>query len=219
MKKLTQSTSTDLPPAKLFLDDLEEIDKILKESCSSYTLTIDEYELDSINEIKEIEERQDFYDLKITLDEFYFILNIGQYWSYIISEDTLLCIGIIEKIKPIIQKRRKRRFFTLFYPLILNVLLLFSVAIDKYYIDIYSGLIEYIILGIMMLLNIIILIDIISTFRNTTNKFTVFTTKKSTEQTNYFTKNKDQIISNSISAVIGGIFATLFRFILDQYTP
>src|SRR4028119_2265352 len=112
MKKIKQSIYTDLQKAKIFFDDLEEIDKILKESCSSYTITLDEYELDSINEIAEIKEKRDFHNLEIRLDEPRFSLIMDEDTSYIISKEDSLSIGIIERLKPIIRKRRKIYFLS-----------------------------------------------------------------------------------------------------------
>ncbi len=74
MKKIKQTIFTVLPRVKLFLDDLEEIDKILKESCSSYNITFNEKEskLSLINDaIQEIDKILELYSsYTITLDEY-----------------------------------------------------------------------------------------------------------------------------------------------------
>lgn len=257
MKKIKQSISTVLPTAKIFLDDLEEIDKILKESCSpynitfnknenelnsinvikedkileesysSYTITLDEYELSSIDEIKEIKEKQDFHNLKIELTKPYFYLNMDKFRTYIYSDEDALCIGIIEKIKPIIQKRRKP-YFQKVEPYILTgliiILLIFILFLTillfnpslKSYLNLYLDLIKNVILGTMILSSIfLIVITIFILFRfwnKNKNKFIVFTSKKSDEPSNLFIKNKDQIILSSISAAIGALLVTLFTW-------
>lgn len=183
MKKIKQTISTVLPRVKLFLDDLEEIDKILKESCSSYNITfnekesksnsindviqeidkilelyssytiiLDEYELESIDEIKEIEEKRDFYHLEIRLTKPFFVLEIDGFETHIHTREDSLCIGITERIKPIIQKRKP---FQLFY----------------------------------------IFIYLLDFFKNYNSQFIVFTTKKSNEQSNYFIENKGELIT------------------------
>lgn len=236
MKKIKQSISTVLPTAKIFLDDLEEIDKILRESCSSYninfneyelksinevkevhkiieetrkileesysfyTITLDEYKLDSINEIKEIEEKQHFHNLEITLTKPYFNLKMDEFSTHIYSEEDSLCIGIIERIKPIIKKRRKTYFqcwFDIFIFLV-NVLLLFINLLDSY-INLYSDFIGYIILATILPLDIIF---IRSVFKDDKSKFIVFTTKKSNEQSNYFIENKDELITKLFFGII-----------------
>ncbi|MEG4534370.1 hypothetical protein [Microcoleus sp. D2_18a_D3] len=194
MKKLKKQIHTFLPTAKIFLDDVEKIEEILKESCfstynitpnepkldsiceiqrtrelfeesySSYIIKLeDEYELESINEIIEIAEKQDFYNLEIVLTKPYFNLELDQFNTQIYCDDDSLCIGMIERIKPIILKRKTYFQHWLF-------------GINK--------------------------------------KFVVFTKERSNQKTNFFIKNKDQIILSSISAIIGALFATLFRFIL-----
>jgi len=199
-----------LPTVKLFLDDLQEIDKILRESCSSYnitfndnesklnlindaiqeidifelyssyTITLDEYELESIDEIKEIEEKQDFHNLQIRLTKPFFVLEIDEFDTHIYSREDSLCIGITERIKPIIQKRKK---FQLFY----------------------------------------IFIYLLNFFKNDSSKFIVFTTKKSNEQNNYFIENKDElitkaffgIITTGIGIFIGNKIIPWFTFLLN----
>ncbi len=196
MKKLKKPITTFLPTAKIFLDDVEKIEEILRESCSSYNITFnnpkldsineieeihklleesysfytieldEEYELDSINEINEINEiaeKQDFHNLEITLTRPYFYLKLDEFNTHICCDDDSLCIGIIERIKPIILKRKTRFQHWLH-------------GVD--------------------------------------NKFIVFTTERSNEKTNFFIKNKDQVILSSISMTIGGILVALFKFIL-----
>jgi len=214
MKKVKQSIHIPLLPAKLFLDDLEKIDEILKESGLSYKLTIDDYELDSIHEIQQIEEKQNFNELEITVNERYFNLSINGYATYIYSPDDSLYVGITEKIKPIIQKRKQISCFIELGLIIFNMLLVFSNLLNMYY-HFYSELIQHIFSVTVLVLNIII---IVSSLRNKTNKFIAFTAKRSNEKNNYFTKNKEQLITNSIisiiNLIIGGIGVTVLRFLL-----
>jgi hypothetical protein len=208
MKKIKQNITTYLSKAKLFFDDLEQIDKLLKESWSSYTLIIDEYELDSIDEIKSIEEKKDFHELEVRVRQPYFRLTIDQRRTYISSDDDPVCIGITEKIKPIFKKRTKIlddfHGFEWVLPMLLSWLNLF---LSHYYKDLYPDSIEYIIFGLIILLCIGIVV-----FGN--HKSIVFTTKKSNEESNYFTRNKDQVITILLSGLIGlatGIFIAWVR--------
>jgi hypothetical protein len=182
MKKLKKSISTYLPTAKIFLDDVEKIEEILRESCSSYNLPFnkpkldlinkdkeiyklieelqpypytikldEEYELHSISEIKEIEDKQDFHNLEILLMKPFFNLEFDEFNSHIYCDDDSLCLGILEKIKPIILKRKTRFLHGLY-------------GVDK--------------------------------------KFIVFTTKKSNEQSNYFIENKDELITKLFFGIV-----------------
>lgn len=267
MKKIKQLIPTVLPSAKIFFDDLEEIDKIIQESCSTYNITFnefnkseyelnsinvieeidklleesysfytitldDKYELDSINEInevKEIEEKQDFHKLKIRLTKPYFRLQTDEFSTEIYSDDDALCIGITERIKPIIQKRRKPYFevepylfkgvpILLIFALFLLILPILNPSLESY-INLYSAWIEYMTLGVGILLIIFLIIFTISmSWENNGNKFIVFTAKKSNEQNNLFIKNKDQIILSSISAAIGALLITLFTWFRVKLT-
>lgn len=229
MKKRKKSISTVLPTAKIFLDDLEEIDKIIRESCSSYNITfnkyeldsideikeihklleesyssyiitLDEYELDSINEIKEIEEKQDFHNLEITLRQPYFHLELDEFSTHIYSDEDSLCIGITERIKPIIQKRKTFSQLRLYiFICLLEFLLVFIILLDLL-MNLYPDLISYMIMGVTILVNIISGKFIF--FKDDSNKFIVFTTKKSTEQSNYFIDNKDELITKLFFGIL-----------------
>lgn len=214
MKKIQQPIHAHLLPAKLFLDDLEEIDEILKESGLSYKLTLDEYELDSVYEIQQIEEKQNFNKLEITLNERFFNLSIDGYMTYIYSPSNSLYVGITEKIKPIIQKRKQIYGFIELGLVIFNMLLVFSNLLNMYY-HFYSDLIQNMVSVTMLLLSIRI---VVSSLGNKKSKFIAFTTKRSNEKNNYFTKNKEQLLTNSIiniiNIIIGGIGVTVLRFLL-----
>ena len=79
MKKLKKSISTYLPTAKIFLDDVEKIEEILRESCSSYNIIFNDPKLDSMNEIQKtrlLEESYSFYTIE--LDEEYELNSINE---------------------------------------------------------------------------------------------------------------------------------------------
>jgi hypothetical protein len=243
MKKLKKSISTYLPRAKIFLDDVEKIEEILRESCSSYNIPFnkpksdfsfneneemytiledlhsfytikldDEYELYSINEIKEIEEKQDFTNLEIMLRKPYFRLEFDEFHTHIYCDDDSLCLGIIERIKPIILKRKT--YFQLsnyLFIYLVGFLLAIVLSIDVL-MNLYSDLIGWILIGISILWNIITVK--LTFFKDDNSKMIVFTTIKSNEKTNFFIKNKDQLILTSISATIIALLGTFLKFIL-----
>jgi hypothetical protein len=220
MKRIPPSIITPLSQAKLFLDDLEEIDKILTESWSSYILTIDEYELNSIHEITQIEGKQDFNKLEIRLTEprFSLILDGRPFGvSYISSSKDNQCIGTIERIKPIIKKRIIQQKYFIFFSIFL-FLLIFVDFLNKNY-NLYSGLIEDIVQITKLLLAVAIVLFVIGDFfiRTKWKGIIVFTNKRSNQQPNYFTRNKDQLITVLISGVISGIIGIVVGFSLAWF--
>lgn len=243
MKKLKKSISTNLPRAKIFLDDVEKIEEILRESCSAYNIPFnkpqldssindneemyeileelhrfytikldDEYELYSINEIKEIEDKQDFHNLEIMLRKPYFRLEFDEFHTHIYCNDDSLCLGIIEKIKPIILKRKTYFQLSNYLFIYLAQFLFTIVLLIDILMNLYSDLISWMLTGTSFLLNIITIKLIL--FKDDNSKFIVFTTIKSNEKTNFFIKNKDQLILTSISATIIALLGTFLKFIL-----
>ncbi len=54
MKKIAKSYWKNLPPVKLYLDDVEKIIEIMRESSSGVELTTDEYAFSDINDLLEL---------------------------------------------------------------------------------------------------------------------------------------------------------------------
>lgn len=247
MKKLKKSISTNFPRVKIFLDDVEKIEEILRESCSSYNIPFnkpksdfsfneneemytrledlhpfytikldDEYELYSINEIKEIEEKQDFHNLEIMLRKPYFRLEFDEFNTHIYCNDDSLCLGIIERIKPIILKRKTYFQMSQYIFIYLLQLLIAIVLLIDVLTHLYSDLISWMLIVTEFLL--IIISSKLTFFKDDNNKFIVFTTERSNEKTNLFIKNKDQIILSSISATIGALLITFFTWLRLIFT-
>lgn len=203
----------DLPIAKLYLDDLKKIDEILKENSLIYKVTLDEYELESIGEILSIKDKQEFTKLSIRAIEPHFYLSLGTSLTartWMSHEDDCTVLGVIEKIKPIIKERRNNwRFFS-------NILNFFLVIVVIILVWIYFETKNS---SILMFANVILWSFIFKSLFVKEKDVVVFKSINFEERTSYFTRNKDQIITNILSASIGlvtGIVLTFLKVKLDS---
>jgi len=211
MKKVNKSVFVVLSVVKLFLNDLEEIDAILKANSSSYKLTLDDYELESINEVREIDEKQDFHELKIQVSDPYISVEINKNGShiYLLSEDEIMSIGITEKLKKILKNRRNTwKYFYRYTTYFFVIVSILSLELSPVYYENH----KIILIGYAFWAFTILWCIVSFIFRNKNN--IVFTSKKYHEIDNYFVRNKDQLINSIVSGFIGllvGITVTWFR--------
>lgn len=56
IKKIEKSINIELPPIKIFLEDIKAIEEILKDNCESFKIETKDYQLDSCDEFQQISE-------------------------------------------------------------------------------------------------------------------------------------------------------------------
>jgi len=106
MKKLSQSISIFLSPVQLFIEDMELLEKVYKDNCESCTICTEEYELESIEELKQLDVKT------LSLVEFnsrnpYISLVISSAHTMIFTlEHDVKSTGIVTKLKDILTSRR-----------------------------------------------------------------------------------------------------------------
>lgn len=209
MKKHIPPLTTYLKGSKLYLDDLYEIINILKENQIYCKIFLDEYELelDEINNIASITEKEQFNRLEIKPEKLFqeksLNLKIDNYGISIFHQDDPFLIGIIEKIKKITEKRvtfmeryNKYNIFFSIITLFIYFLLLYFLPDEEY--------LRLIFLIVSVGLNLLYLYN----FEFNKQKV-IFIAKKYNEVDNYFTRHKDQIRTGIITSIIGAIIGSL----------
>jgi len=96
----------NLLPTKIYFEDLEEIIDILKEVSDKIEIKTEDYEVETIEELKELDQGEINY-LKLQVIEPYILIEIFTDDSIIyISEESLSTRGMLEKIKQIFRRDR-----------------------------------------------------------------------------------------------------------------
>lgn len=106
MKKLSQSISIFLSPVQLFIEDMELIEKVYKDNCESCTICTEEYELESIEELKQLDVKT-FSLVEFNSQHPYISLVISSAHTMIYSSaHDVKSTGIVTKIENILTSRR-----------------------------------------------------------------------------------------------------------------
>jgi hypothetical protein len=110
MKELRPSIRKNLPPLKLYLEDIEFLVKRLESISSRITIKTDTHEFENISEFSNTQ-KEALRKLQILSRDPYLIVELNQLSaSLYLSEDRPDARGVFEQIKSHLQKRRK--FFT-----------------------------------------------------------------------------------------------------------
>lgn len=212
MKKKIQTYSQYFKMPHLFLEDLENIERIIKEELNPV-----EYKLDSklfeYQEIKEIPE-----DTGLT-NEFHIqtispniIIDFDKFNSRIyVGDDDIKTVGAVKKITDIISKKERKLLWYLlelskiFAPILFYFPVLLGVLVGKEIIK--SNRILFLVLTIVIC--VVAVFWWIMGDHIIRKKFSVIEFIYKKTKSNLFTRNKDKIMINIIVAIIS-ILATIF---------
>jgi|GEM_PF-4302538 hypothetical protein len=120
MQKKHSTIEKRIPPCRLYKDDLEEICRVIDESCESYKIAIGEYEVNKYIEISELPMLVSS-DITISTNNPNVIVSLSGSYAKISSyNDDTINAGIVAKIEEIINKRTfpSLKFINLYYFLI-----------------------------------------------------------------------------------------------------
>lgn len=205
MKKREQSLSQDFKPMKLYYEDLEELYDIFKEHSGEVKVDADTYELDSIEEILKIK-KDNFTDLKIYAHNPYISLDFSKNAIRLyISDDTPFQRGLFEKLKRLL-KQKERYFISSLFSYYAYVLFLVVMSTLSFWEN------SYITYTVGILAVSLYIIQGIYTFK----WHSIIIPIHKSSKPSFFQRNKDQMITSIISAVIGGAIVLYLTKLLDK---
>ncbi|MGJ5632048.1 hypothetical protein [Nostoc sp. CALU 1950] len=216
MKKLPKQISVSLPSVSLYLKDIELIEEIFKSNCKSYTIVTEEYEFESVEELKQLESL-DFDEIRFKSQDPRVSLNISSLsTSSFISEDNAISTGILTKIKEILEPRvvpsiseisSRRATLNFIVSIVSLIVYLQNIII----IDVF---VKYIILIIQIGSLIVINSNLI--FKADKDKITVIIAKDTSKRTNFFLEHKNQIRLLIIGGLITLVVQVLVQWIKQK---
>ncbi|OGS34895.1 MAG: hypothetical protein A2474_07905 [Elusimicrobia bacterium RIFOXYC2_FULL_34_12] len=207
MKKMNQSFSQNFKMPHLFREDLEKIEDVIKElSPHRYGFEIKDFEYETIQEIPE--DTETLNNFKIQTYDPYISLNLNNFSASIYSNSNdIKVIGAIKKIIDIILVReRKFRWF------LAKKSWLLLVAFEIIYaviIILLCSVRKIIFLNAIFPLLFIAFIWSIISWNLSIRNFSITEFIYQKNKSNFFKKNKDQIILMVFAAIIGSL-ATIF---------
>lgn len=198
----------DFPPAKLYLNDLQEILEVFGQTCEEVTLKTSEYENVKPSEIEELIRRLDsgkFEDLYIIGRNPYVTLDLRSPGARAyVSESSAVQLGLISQIKDILQKRKKRYIIGIGYSFVGIPQLVMFVSAAR---------------GEWVLSIVAFLFSLLMIWRAVTyqmEKTLEVYTKPKIQNESFFDRKKDDVIIALISAFAGAFFTLLLMKWLGQ---
>jgi hypothetical protein len=209
MKKLVGSYSISLPPLKLFVDDIDEIIHIISEISENIQIRSENYELDNASDLLNLDV-DTINHLEVESNNPYISAEFSRSGARLyISTDDASSRGILEKIRQICFKRRRRfaSFVVKIWPsyvfVFIGVILMGISEINRVYFPL--GLLAFLVYIFLAIANYIV--DL--------RRYSIIVISKSTEHPNFLMRNSDEIIIGVGSAIIGGLIVLAITMLVN----
>jgi hypothetical protein len=203
MKKIGKSLSKNYLPVKLYLNDLFNIEDILKMYSNSIEIEAEGYQYSSIKELSEQLNINQITELKIIMSQPYTEINFYQQWAYIfVVADDIRGARLFIKLDELLKnKRRPLCFFYNYF--FINFIWTFIFSLN-FFVDKYR--IPYILLCVLGGFWIIWAIFV------RMRRHSLIIIAKDNGFVKFWMRKKDDIIINIMTALIAaalGVFGTL----------
>jgi len=216
MREIKKSYHKDFPPAKLYLDDLEEIVSIFHKVSPNVKISTDRYEFDGLDELPESgQEHLKFLELEL-MKPYLLSLSIGpREISFYSSEDELPARGVYNNIQSIL-KRRRRYFLPVSAIYILGWLLLnvagysLGMVIASGFSEMRSWAIISHLVGVILSVVIIVRLG----YLIIAGGHTIIITRRRKDAPSFLTRNLDKIILIIITALVTAVATLLLQVLI-----
>jgi len=206
MRKIAKSKSETIGPVILYFDDLGLLVDIFNEACESVEIETNGYELDNINEIKDLREEL-ITSLSIKGINPYVTLEFSPHSIRLyISEESFVQIGVLESVKNFLSIRaRKWSWLTQnSFGAGASIPIAFSFIIYAFNKpDLHSIGLATLTLGIAIMWNW-------SNYHGTLNRHTIiYPLENRRGKRTFFQRNKDQIVLIFLTAIVTSVITFL----------
>jgi len=208
MRKLRKPIIKELPPVKLYLDDLKSIHDLLQEKVKSIDITTEAYEVEDIKQLKDLEVKEIHY-LSIKCSNPYMSIEFRpSSASVYFAEDSTYNRGILSEIEDILNKRKSflRSFLTSSWAeLVLGGFVGFSFVAMLVMLKNESLAYFWLFLGLVLLS----IFFSVHSFRLGLWNYCTIALSKRKEENSFWKRNRDQILVATIAAIAGSL-VTIF---------
>lgn len=212
MKRKSKSISKQYLAIKIYLEDLESIERILKNSAKKFKVETDEYEFTSIAELKNQYKNTKPINLTISAWEPYIYIELNKLYVrlYCDSDDTSSS-GIYYRLDKILSSATRKPNFFYTYKSVF-VISLFSLIpnslINKIHPQALTLWKTLFILWFILVLRMLYIRGFNSSDINLVNKDAI---------QDFFSRNKDQIIVGLLNGAIGAILGVVLTVLAFRF--
>jgi hypothetical protein len=109
MKKLDKSINKEYPPVVIYLEDLEEIERVLKDNAKDFVITYGNFQYDSINELVGAVGAIKILEVELKARNPYTTIDLHKTWTRVyVSASETTAVGVFYQIEAIILRCRRR---------------------------------------------------------------------------------------------------------------
>jgi len=214
MRKVKKPIRKELPPVKLYLDDLESICAILKQGAKSIDITTEDYEVKDIKQLKNLEIKK-IHLLEIECREPYIHVEFYPSWATIyFAEDSTYNRGLLSQIEDVLNKRKVfiGRFLTSSWAPALSGMLV-GASFFAMVIMFARQLMSY--AWLCLALTLLFTLFTIFVFRIGLKCYSTIVLLERKERVSFWERNSDQILVAIIAALIGSLITIAALWIFN----
>lgn len=207
MQQLKQPIHKELPPLKVFLDEVRNIHSILAKHCRDVTIETARYEISDIDKLVDIGIEQT-HQLKFKAHNPYISIELQKSGAHIfIGEDSTLSRGILNEIEEALSmcRRKVARFLSKwwFVNFVLGLIFWSSIITT---IKLLEGLTVWVVCSVLAIIYIYLWVY---GFRLSMYEYSTIVLSERRERKNFFVRNRDQILVNLLVAIVTAAFTLL----------
>ena len=214
MKELKRPISKELPPTRMYLDDVQAIYNILKNNCSSVRIETDKYEISDIVKLKDISVNE-IHTISFKCRDPYIIIDLLPHGGRLyIEEDSTINRGILSQIEDILSKCERKIIRLLnSLPAYLVVGMLLGVAFPI----IFKFTERWLSVTLSISLLVILILLLVKSYRLSLRQHSTIILSERRARASFIKRNKDQIIVGLIIATVS-VALTVLAFKLFQWS-
>ncbi len=213
MRQIKRPISTELPVIKMYLDDVQAIYDILKNNCNTVIIETDKYQITDITKLKDIGV-DEIHEMSFNCQNPDINIELRPYMGRIyISEDSTLTRGILSQIEEILSKCKRKivsklesSLFYLLFSLLVSATIVLLVIFVELWLAIFWG----------VTVVLIYILLVVKSYRLSLRQHSTIILSERRERTNFFNRNRDQIIVGLIIAIVS-VALTILAFKLFQW--
>jgi hypothetical protein len=213
LKKKNRSYMDKLRPVKLYLDDIRNISKVYEENKIEYSIDIDDYQIESIDDLKEIKEP---YITKMNFNSYpsgiYLWMDSNK--TDVHYEDDSFSIGVANKLKDILKKRTNYISYLTGENLCMIYMFIFMIIFmlllpPKGSFPLYRP-------TIIIIFIVSLILYFIGSMFLFMKQYTIIYLKDKISEPNFFIRNKDKLYLLIIGAILGFLFTIISQMLFKS---
>jgi hypothetical protein len=217
MERLAEGRIWNLPPLRLYVDDVEEIMSILKEQCANVAAELDEYRIKDRAEIEEMAKiREEVVRFKVEgwsrhgegEDRYvYFEGRSHGAQMYVNNCHDAVCLGLAEKVMVVLAKRRRWGLWLLATHLLGPLMVLSMTGLGVGCFLLFIG--KWGLGAMSAAVGLVSAWGARGSYLVACRRHSVLRLRRAREATGFLRRNRDELIRTGVAAVLAAVLGVL----------